>query len=351
MVIALASALAAPVICDPQRAARVLEDARIPAHRMPVTQPNLLPGLARTDSEVASVLEALCDAGDASLSLVPAERWESAEASAYSFVLTHSHTDGCTLRQESVVLTVGVVPDQPLTYGVRSRQPPALTPIGECDTEPTYRSEEVLEGASGPVRLVRVTDHDGDASTSRVVVRRGSGTGWQEQVLLDPAPARLVDGGSGPELSISDADGEVWIIAHSDREISGDTCTPREGQTIWRWDGTRWDALTGRDALGRLADRGLWRLAGSDGWFLILAQDIEKDRDLLQARMRRIQRRRREPLLIRESALFPDLNAGFLIVSPDPWPTEEEATAGMAAWRRRTGVYVKQGWQVRDSCR
>ncbi len=349
--IALISAMAAPVICDPERAERVLEDARIPPHRMPVTQPNLLPGLARSDSEVAQVLEELCAAGDGALSLVPAERWESAEASAYSFVLTHSESEGCLLRQESVVLTVGVVPEQPLTYGIRSRQPPSLTPIGECDTAPTYRSEQVLEGAGGPVRLVLVTDHDGDTSISRVVVRRGTGTGWQEQVLMDPAPSRLIDGGSGPKLSISDADGEIWIIAHSDRDMSGGACTPVAGQTIWRWNEAHWDALTGREALGRLADRGLWRHAGSDGWFLILAQDIAKDRDLLQARMRRIQRRGDEPLLIRESALFPNLNAGFLIVSPDPWTRESDATAAMAEWGRRTGIYVKQGWTALDSCR
>ncbi|MCB9679208.1 MAG: hypothetical protein H6737_29160 [Alphaproteobacteria bacterium] len=353
MIALLGAALAAPVICEPERAARLLEDARIAPDRVPVTQPNLLPGLARdrADGDVAELVDGLCSEG-AALSLAPAERWETASYSAYSFVLTRSRTEGCRLMQDAAVLTVGVTPGEGLRYGVRARLPPSVTPIGDCEATAAYRQEEVLDGLGSPVRLVLVTDWEGEVSRARVVVRRATPQGWTEAVLIDPAPPRLLDGGGGPRLSLTEADGETWIVAHADREITpdGTACEARPGQTVWRWDGEAWEALRGRAALGRLADRGAWRLAGDDGWFLILAQDIEQDRELLEARMRRMQRRHDDPLSVRESASFPGMNAGFLIVSPDPWPTREEAEAARGAWGRRTGVYVKRGWEALDGC-
>ena len=47
MVISLLIARAAPVICDPASARQLVDDAGLPPERIPVIQPNLLPGLAR----------------------------------------------------------------------------------------------------------------------------------------------------------------------------------------------------------------------------------------------------------------------------------------------------------------
>lgn len=38
---------AAPVVCDPSAAARLVEEARIEPHRVPVTHPRLAPGIDR----------------------------------------------------------------------------------------------------------------------------------------------------------------------------------------------------------------------------------------------------------------------------------------------------------------
>jgi hypothetical protein len=356
---------AAPVVCDPDEAERILTDARIAPARVPIIQPNLLPGLARdrANPEVATAIEALCAEGD-DLSLAPAERWETPRFGALSFTLTRTTLSDCALLQDAVVLTVGVdptAPEEPLVYGLRSTLPRSVTPLeGEdCDQEARFRTETLLDGEGTPVRVVRITDEganrDDDGPSHRIVVRRATPSGWIEDVLLDPAPDRLVDGGDGPTIALAtgtDRDADPWIVAHDDRRLEDERCVPLPGQTVWRWDpgAQQWDALTGRDALGRLADRGLWRLAGDDGWFLILAQDIPIDRDLLEARMRRIARRHDDPISIRESAQFPNMNAGFLIVSPDPWPTREEAEKARPYWGRRTGVYVKRGWSAPDTC-
>ena len=354
---------AAPVVCDPVQAEQILTDARIAPARVPIIQPNLLPGLARDRAapEVADAIEALCE-GSQDLSLAPAERWETPRFGALSFTLTRTTTTACALVQEAVVLTVGVdptQPDEPLVYGLRSTLPRSVTPLGaasDCDATPAFRTERVLDGDGTPVRLVLVTDEGPATGAShRVVVRRATPAGWSEEVLLDPAPPRLVDEGSGPTLTLAAGiglDADPWIVAHDDRDVDGTDCVPKPGQRVWRWSPSdeHWESLTERDALGRLADRGLWRLAGDDGWFLILAQDIPADLDLLEARMRRIARRHDDPLSIRESALFPDMNAGFLIISPDPWASREAAEAAREQWGRRTGVYVKRGWTAPDAC-
>lgn len=345
-------ALGAPVVCDGARALRIVEDAGIPPSRVPATQPNLLPGLARgADDEVGRALDAFC-ARPGGLSLAPAERWETAEGGAWSFVLTRSETSDCALLQEALVLTIAVTPGRAPTYGIRSRLPPTVSPVGTCEgVQARYRSETVLDGSDGPVRVVWVRDLEGDEVVgSRVVVRRATPDGWTEAVLLDPAPARLADpAGGGPVVALTPGM-DPWIVASGDRAIDGDTCRPVPGQTVWRWADGAWVAEEGRVALGSLAGRGAWRLAGEDAWFLILAQDTESDREQLEVRRRRLQRRDPVPLHLLESASFPGMNAGFLIVTPDPWPTEEEAERARQAWSRRTGVYVRRGWTAPDPC-
>ena len=349
MVISLLIARAAPVICDPASARQLVDDAGLPPERIPVIQPNLLPGLARAtaDAEVGKVLDRLCGDGT-NVSLSAGDTWEGPGFGAYTFVLTRSRTEGCVLEQEAVVLSVGVVADEPLRLGMLGRRPATLTPLGDCEATAQYRDEEVLAGEGTAVRLVRVTDHVGDEATHRIVARRADAEGWHEQLLLDPAPERLDGGGSGPLLSLLGAE-DPWIVAHGDRTVEGG-CTPVPGQIVWRWTDTRWERLEGREALGRLADRGAWRLAGEDGWFLVVAQDIPSDRQLLAARARRLQKRDPAPLLLRPSADFPLLNAGYLFVAQDPWPTEQEAREAKRRWGRRTGAYVKRGWVATDPC-
>lgn len=348
MVILAWAARAAPVFCDPEAARALVEDARIDPSRIPVIQPNLLPGLARATAEasVVRVIENLCGDGD-NVALVPAERWEGADFDAYSFVLTRSRTQGCVLEQEAAVLTVGVV-DQELRVGLRGRLPPTVTPIGSCETPPSFREERVIAGLGTPVRVVVVSDHRGPQVAHTLVARRATQEGWQEQVLLDPAPERVVGGQGGPSIALLGTD-DPWIVAHADRAVS-QGCEPVPGQVVWQWQDESWRRLEGREALGRLADRGAWRLAGQDAWFLIVAQDSLSDRTLLEARARRLQRRAEEPLHLRESSEFPLFNAGYWIVSPDPWPTEAEARAAKKRWGRRTGAYVKRGWQALDPC-
>lgn len=358
MVIAISAALAAPVMCAPDRAVRLLDDARIRPDRVPVTQPNLIPGLARErgNRAVQEAVVALC--GDGALpSLAPAEVWESARFNAYSFVLTRTEEDACALRQEAVVVTVGAIPGAPLEYGVRGRLPTSVTPIGtgpDCRVEASWREETVLDGEGTPVRLVKIIDHAGASQSTRIVVRRATPAGWTEQVLLDPAPARLVDGGSGPTVSLSDVGSESWIVAHADRTVTADGCTPEPGQTLWRWrpdpEPGRWVPYEGREALRLLAERGAWRLAGDDGWLLVLAQDNHSDRELIKARMRRMQRRHDDPLVLLESDSLPGLNPGFLVVTPAPWASRGDAEAARADWGRRTGVYVKRAWSALDGC-
>lgn len=348
MVILLAVAAAAPVFCDPEAARQLAEDAGIGPGRIPVIQPNLLPGLARAtaDDAVVAVIESLCGDGE-NVSLAPAERWEGAGFGAFSYVLTASRTEGCVLEQEAAVLTVGVVGDT-LTVGLRGRLPPTITPIGDCETQPSWREERVVAGVGTPVRVVLVSDYDGEASKHVLVARRATEAGWHEQVLLDPAPARLVGGEDGPLIALLGTE-DPWIVAHADRRVT-EGCEPVQGQVVWRWKQDGWSRSEDRDALGRLADRGAWRLAGQDGWFLIVAQDNLSDQGLLEARTRRLQRRMDEPLHLRPSSAFPGFNAGYLIVSPDPWPTEAQARAAKKQWGRRTGAYVKRGWEAPDPC-
>lgn len=344
MVIAMLTAWAGPVVCDPAEALRLLDETGIVAARVPAIAPSLLPGLARAQAtgEARSALDVVCE-DPTSVSVSTMDRWDDGTANATLFAISTSRVEDCVVRQQTVRLSVGVRGDDPLALRVLPSPPDTLTPVGSCATETTaWRDETVLAGEDGSVRVVLQQDHDDERSSSRIVVRTALATGWREQVLLEPAPERLTGGVRGPEVTLVEG-GRPWIVFHHDREAD---CTPVAGQTVWSLHGDRWKPRTGRDALGRLADRGLWRLAGDPGWFLVVAFDDPSDRALLDARTRKRQHLVDEPLRLRESGAFPLLNAGFLFAAIDPWPTEEQARAAQRAWPRKTGAMVRQGWNV-----
>ncbi|MBW2256205.1 MAG: hypothetical protein JRI25_16640 [Deltaproteobacteria bacterium] len=350
------AAHAAPVQCNALEAARILAEARIEERRAPVTHPELIPGLAmvsaRADADLRTALADLCEEG-ATLSLVPGDRWEDAGWAAHTFLMTRSEMAGCTLFKRTIALSVGVATDTSPRYRLRTRLPVTRIPVEDCATSPTWREEQVLAGQDGPVRLVLVMDvDDGRRVHSEVVVRRASPEGWSEQVLLEPAPSRLMDGGAGPMLALTERFEDKWVVAHLDRTGAPPDCEPIPGQKVWTWsdpDG-RWVPHTGRDALGLLAQRGLWRLAGDDGWMLLLSQEDEEDAEKLAWRKRRLDRTSPEPLHTLTSSEFPGLNPGFLVVTPAPWPTRAEADLARTKatkWRRS---YVKKAWTAPDPC-
>lgn len=352
MILAATAAWAAPVVCSPDEARTLVAEARIDPVRVPVTHPWLVPGLAwqSADDDLRAALRALCaPGGERTIDL--ADRWETAQWSAYTLLVTRAESRGCVLVQETVALSVGVTLDAPPTYDLRGRLPVAHTPIGDCEEAPRYREETVLAGEGEPVRLVLVEDRAGDLRThSAVVARRATPRGWTQQVLLSPAPDRLLTGGEGPMVVLARPPGDTWVVATADR-VMAPSCAPRPGQTVWTWREDRWVPVTGRDALTLLATAGLWRLAGQDGWLLVLAQDDEDDQALLDARRRRLERRRPDtPLLTLESSRFPELNPGFLIVSPGPWAERAAAEAAEATWRRRSTSYVKRAWPAANGC-
>jgi hypothetical protein len=360
-------AIAGPVVCDDIAAAGLLAEARIDEARAPVTHPELIPGLAlassRTDPELRAALVEFCTGGP-DLSLSAGERWEGADGSAHTFVLTRDEMRGCTLSQRSIAISVGVRAGTTPHYSLLTRMPVARTPVGDCPSIPVWRDERVLDGGDGPIRLVLVLDHEGlgvgDQSritTTELVVRRASPQGWTEQVLLEPAPPRLYGGTDGPLVEMTSRFEEKWVVAHSNR-TGADHCRPVPGQTVWTPTPTEWTRHEGRNALDLLARRGLWRLAGEDGWFLIIAQADEADADQLKSRVQRLAPRVPDwdgdgfpdPLEIFESAMFPGLNPGFLIIAPAPFATEAEARTAATKWRPVRQTYVKQAWKAVDPC-
>ena len=117
-------------------------------------------------------------------------------------------------------------------------------------------------------------------------------------------------------------------------------------------DGT-WTAQTGRAALGLLGAQGAWRLAGEDGWLVLLALVDDDEPERAERHLRRIAKRapKGERLSVLPSSLFPELNPGFLVVMPDPYPDEASARAALQSWPGRTArSYVKRGWKVVDPC-
>lgn len=361
--ILVASALAAPVVCDDVAAAGLLAEARIPESRAPVSHPELIPGLAlaspRTDPELRAALSEICQHPE-HLSLSRAESWEGPAWAAHTFILVQGEMRGCTLAERGLAITVGVQPGLAPRYRLRGRRPVSRTPVGECATVATWRDEAVLEGADGPVRLIVVTDHEGELTTaSELDVLTATPEGWKAQPLLEPAPTRVRGGRDGPEVSLVGPPGDPWIVAHADRSSSGGTCSPLRRQTVWTPTGDGWVRHDGRDALGLLAQRGSWRYAGQDAWLLLVAQEPEENRARLERRVLKLAARvpdydgdgAPDPLRILESSSFPGLNPGFLIAAPDPWPTEAEARTHRNAWRPRRQAYVKRGWTAPDPCK
>lgn len=344
---------AAPVVCGDADAAQTLTEARIEEARAPVSHPELIPGLARsserTGEELRAALADLCAPGG-TLALTEAERWQGPDWSAHTFLLTRGEMRGCTLSERTVAITVGVRVGEKPYYALRSRLPPTRTPVGSCDSVPRFREEAVLDGEDGPVRLLLVTEHEGDEIVhAQVVVRGATPEGWSEAILVDPAPPRLLDGTSGPVLELTDRLEQKWVVAHGDRTGMPPGCQALPGQTVWTpEDG--WTAHTGREALRLLASHGLWRMAGDDGWFLIVAQDDEEDVERLRARAERLEERSGKSLLILPSAWFPGLNPGFLVATLPPFASEEEAKAAHKRWWPRRQAYVKRAWTAPDPC-
>jgi hypothetical protein len=346
---------AAPVICDPELAERLVVDARIDVARVPVTHPWLVPGLARkaADPATAQAVERICASGG-DLFVERAESVERPGFKAYALVLSRVEPDGCALVHERVPLSIGIGLAGP-TYTLRGSLPPERTPTEGCEAPAEWREERLVAGRGDVVRLVLVLDHRGDEIVrTHVVVRTASRDGWAEHVLIEPAPPRLLDpGASGPTLEMARApDGQVLVALSHDRLLSRDkpgACRALGGQEVWQLGpvGVS-EPVSGREALTLLARTGLWKLAGDDGYLLILAQDDEEDIDLFDARRRRLQKRDPEPLYLLSSSAFPKLNAGYILITPGPWESEELAREAKGRWSR-SGT-IKQAWAAPDPC-
>ena len=348
-------ALAAPRIeCDPVRARQVMTEARIREDRVSSSHPYLIPGLAlaspQVDPELATVLQDLCDS-ELELSFELAETWDTALFSAQTILFTATREEDCSLRQSTVAVTVGNTPGQPPHYALRSVLPKSTTPVGDCDATPTWREETVLAGRERSDRVVLVIDRQGDdIVASSVVVRSASATGWREQVLAAPAPRRYTGGYGGMAFALVPIEDTHWVIASHDRTDDPESCSALPGQTLWQREAERWHPIEGRAALSLLAERGLWRHAGEDGWLLILTQDDPAQVDDILARMRRMQLKNEAPLQMVDSSHFPGLTAGYFIVTPRPFLSRRAAESMRTAWGRRASAYVKRAWTAPDPC-
>lgn len=344
------AARAASVVCDPGEARRILEDARIDEARAPVTHPWLVPGLARGagDPAVADAIRAICERGG-DLSVERTDQWEDVGWAAYAVIVTSTDADGCALVHHRVAVSIGIGAAGP-RYRLRSPLPDERTRVGDCELPSTWRTEAIVDGDRSAVRLVSVEDHAGDQVARHLVVRRATAEGWFDQLLVDPAPPRVADpSAAGPIARLAHTrSGETWVVLSGDR--GGSPCVRRGGQVVWRWSDGAWVRSQGREALELLTAEGLWRYAGDDGYMLILAQDDERDSELLEPRLRRLQRAGvREDLLLLDSSDFPKLNPGFWVITPAPWPTEREARAAKSAWNV-PAAYVKRAWSALDVC-
>jgi hypothetical protein len=70
----------------------------------------------------------------------------------------------------------------------------------------------------------------------------------------------------------------------------------------------------------------------------------------VSSRMDRLRRRDGDTLYMLDSADFPELNGGFVVVAPAPWPTEAEARRARGRWKRSALAYVKSAWRAPDPC-
>ncbi len=86
------------------------------------------------------------------------------------------------------------------------------------------------------------------------------------------------------------------------------------------------------------------------GWITVVGQDDPEDERLMPQRMARLQRRTDEPLHLLDSSDTAELNPGFLIIAPAPWPDESSAQAMRSEFRRRSTTYVKRAWPAPDAC-
>ncbi|TNE88986.1 MAG: hypothetical protein EP330_12670 [Deltaproteobacteria bacterium] len=351
--IALASA--GPVRCDPEAAASLLTEARIAEDRAPVSHPELVPGLAlaspNTAPDLSALLTELCTGDSPDLSLVVSDVWREGDWSAHTFLLTRAEAVGCSLHTRTAALTVGVREDG-IRYALRdARERTASTPMVGCDDLPEWTEEKIVGGAQTPERLVLVTEHKGDDIVgTRVLARRALPDGWTDQVILEPAPPRLLDPqADGPRVMMTET-GERWIVETHERTTGADGCRPIQGQRLWHPTADGWVEASGGEALGMLASRGLWRYAGEDGWIAVVAQDDEEDEALVAARARRLGRRNRHDLTLLKSSAFPELNPGFSIAVLGPFGTEEEAKASLKRYRGGGRRYVKRAWTAVDGC-
>ena len=328
----------------PLAAAAILSDARIDEQRVPATHPELIPGLALaapdTPADLRTALGELCqEVGEGvSLSMASGQHWRDVGWSAHTLLFTRTETRGCALYRRTLTVSVALADTVAPRYRLMSRAPVTRTPIGECPDSPIWREEKLLAGGDGPVRVLITREYDGESMThSSVRARRVSPVGWTEQLLLEPAPQRLAEGGPGPLVELAESVDPPWIVVHGYRTGDPPDCRSQGGQTVWipQEDGS-WVPHTGREALALLASQGLWRLAGDDGWMLVLWVLEESQADRADTRARRYARKlpAGEDVQILSSSLFPSLNPGFLVLAPAPWPHEAEARAALEGCRQ-----------------
>ena len=224
--------------------------------------------------------------------------------------------------------------------------------MGDCTEVARWVDDQVLAGADGPVQIVlEALREGGQVHHSSIKVRRATPEGWHEQVLIEPAPDRLLGGFDGPLVRLAGSGDDWVVVASANREGSPESCTAIPGQQLWQWHDSTWRATDGRDALGELTRRGLWRLAGEPAWMLMLAVRTSEEQDNAQARVERLQLRRPEhTLLVLDSGDFPLLNPGYWIVTPRPWGSFTLASDERRRWGRVAQAYIKQAWPAPDAC-
>lgn len=349
----IATADATRVQCEPIAAAQLLAEANVDAYRAPTTHPSLVPGMAlgasSTPEDLRGALQEWCSPG-AELDLSTVDQWETTGWSALVLHLRRTEQRGCTLYDRTLAISASQRPERPPAFTLMSRGPVFRTPLGDCEGSGTWRDERILDGEGGPIRLVLLTDREGSAIThAQVVVRRATAEGWTEQVLLDPAPAHLTGADSGPHLALRNTDSGPLIIAYGGRAV-GSPCKPRGGQTVWRLNEETWESLSDEESLALLAREGLWRVAGDDGWLLIVGQDSDEDSTVVESRRARLIRRTGWDLELYDSSLFPMLNPGFTVIGTAPFTTKDSAVKARMRWGRSANSYVKQAWSAEDPC-
>lgn len=377
LLLALGLAGAASVQCDPIAASALLSDARVSENRVPLTHPELVPGLALaapgTPADLRAALADLCEAplaSEAPRSSLPTvsqgpsftghgDGAASGTWTVQALAFTRTEQRGCSLFGRTVNVSVATEEGRSPRYSLLSRSPVTRTPLGDCPDAPRWREEYPLGEMRGSVQLLAVRDMDGDQVVhSSIRVRRATREGWTEQVIVEPAPPRMMAGTEGPLVELAGTEDPPWVVVHGGRRTqpgAESACVPEGGQEVWipGLPGEPWVPHRGRDALALLAAARLWRYGGDDGWMLVLAAIPEDDRLQAERKAVRLQARlpQGERLYLLESAAFPDLNPGFWILVPAPWSTEDQARSALERWRRLpAGAYVKRAWSAPDPC-